>query len=787
MLRRLTIPYLEEAREIGGQSVWVTSEQKWGIVVSLSPLDSEARSLLPLFERLGEYFRQLPTGIKLQFISRTRAHWEPEEKGHSRILEVNQLGSLNTSLYLSIEFSHLLMSLKNSIQKLKSVCRGEMDFSVHEFQVKALLSQVDLGALEAIGLKPIPTPLEEVKDLWPWEDLEIADFAPNIELGPSIVTGLRLWKPGIYPISTQTLSSIRAHFSDEVDFVVSLQKIHEAKSRIQLNRKKKQSQSGTSLVDAIQSQDTEQQLSEAVLEGAVQYAVEWSVLLQRSSEERLRQDALILKRELKKMGEMDQETWGAAETYAASFPGGGSVQTFLEKDYHIPYYLPWISAGACQKDAPQRVAPHALCIGRRDGSLDYLDFWQKENLNYSAIVGGASGSGKSVLLQKLLSSFHHNPQMRITNVDAGGSSLETCRKQGAQIHELNLGSPSGIVPFEWIQTVNDLEFLDKTLVTFLSTLILEEKEDSLPKTLTAMLENEASKYVRSQKLGHFNGMPVHPEGRDLSMDGFLRQLPADFPRRVLLQRWGTGGKFSTILKRDPHHNVDLFSNRHHCYNFKSIAQAADKDFAQAAGALVLAQANLESWKANQTPGSRYVQVYDETKFLFRRCIDQFLLLVTNVRKLGQSLVLVSQDTSDFLIPPGISESRLSVFNNCQTHILFYNEAKVESREEGMQKGEESFPGRHGLGEREYQLVRSLQGNPPHYSEFYIQDGKGSRVGRLSLTPEEYFRTTSHPTDLDRKRKLKQAVPELSEEEIVQWMVRIDLKEKEKFSTASSFV
>ena len=783
MLNRLSMPYLEEVKEVAGYPVWVNSQGAWGVTLSLTTLDAEPKPLTEPFQKMGDFFRNFSPGVKLEWHSRTRAYHE--ERNHMRTTAINQVGALNTELFLSITEEKSSFSFSRMTSKVTQLVRGEVDFSRNEQEVKALLEKIDFGQIRNAGFDPLPATIDQVRDLWPWGDHEVGDFGRALDFGPSLVTVLRLWKPGNLPIRMSTLAEIKSAFKDEVDFVVKVSRVGDAKSVGFLKRKQKQAEGGTGIVDAVKAQDAEEWLSSALLEGAKLYRVEWLAILQRNSEERLRGDALGLSRELRKIGEIYQETVGCAKSYIASLPGSPYHATFLEKDIHLPFYLPLASFGRSQKDV-KSISPHALCVGRRDGSLDYIDFWQSENLNYSGLLGGPAGSGKSVYTQAQTMALIHNPNIRVLKVDAGSSAADECKRLGGVHHQFKLGQPAGINPFDLIRIIDErdpdeLSFLDETLPRFIETLILDNDETSLPKDVLADLENEVIRFIRLAKFGHYNG-EHYKEEIELSMDGFLKVLSPQFheKKRKLLARWATGGKYAAILKSTPEQTESLLNNRYHYFDFVNIGEASDKDFTQAAIALVMIQASLESILAKKTLGMRFAFICDETKFFFTHCISFFVFTVSNVRKLGQFVLLINQETSYFLIPREKGEGRLSLFNNTQTHILF----GLEETKDGEEKSE-SFASRHRLTDHELRLIQSLTKDPPHYSEFFIKDGKGGRVVRLSMTPDEYWLSTSHPDDREKKEKIQRAVPELTRDELVAFLSIFHAKvklEKDKVLT-----
>jgi energy-coupling factor transporter ATP-binding protein EcfA2 len=764
--------------------VWVNSEGEYGFTFAIKKFDSEKAGLEGSFQQLSNWIKTLDTGLRVKFHSRSRA--EIEEREHARAAAINELGSLRHDLLISFEWGEAAVSARTIKQFVKTLAPWRAKSSISQADIKKLWEKIDLRGLALCGFQPRAATKAEIASLFP---LTLAEMTENrrtgIDVGFARAAIVRLWKPGIVSLPADALASVVASFSDELDIVVSLQRKSEATTSTFLARKVKQQGDPTSFVSATKKAEAEAVQEETELAGGSLVEMEWVAILYRHSEERLRADSLLLAKILHPFGDVYVETDGAAASYIASHPGRPAHFKFLCRTVNVPYYLPIATAGVSPMEWEKTPVPlHGFALSRRDLSTDFIDFWQSENPSYGAIAVGPPGSGKSVWLTHLTRALHSSERMKIIKIDVKGSALRECEELGGVYHPMGLNCGANVNPLE-ILIEQQIASADRIalVVDFLGALCLVDDEKRLPTAVKAKLEQLVVAY--KSKLEALGEKGLFP-----SLLQFV-EFSNDLPRREIFERWLPGGKYAAILndvKVDPKKkkktkcDVALSSNadvRYHYYNFESLQDAGDVDLARVSVALVMSEILLITLKIKPESGERLAIICDEARFFFRSCQQFFLSTIKNVRKLGQSVVLVSQNSGDFLIDENAGADRLSVFTDIPTHILF-SDGKKDEQSIGILSGRDdptSFVNRHGLSERECALYLGLERNPPEYVEFFVKDPRGSRVMRFRQTPDEYWLTTTDPNDRTRFERLRKDYPELTTMEVVRVCGILDRKAK----------
>lgn len=100
--------------------------------------------------------------------------------------------------------------------------------------------------------------------------------------------------------------------------------------------------------------------------------------------------------------------------------------------------------------------PVMLFFGRR-GSPTFLDFYANPQGNYNVFVAGVSGSGKSVLMNEVISSYR-GIGARVWIIDVGRSYQNLIALQKGTFIEFTPASKVCINPFSWVGTDDELDF-----------------------------------------------------------------------------------------------------------------------------------------------------------------------------------------------------------------------------------------------------------------------------------------------------------------------------------------
>lgn len=669
----------------------------FGYKANLVDAEIEQDRLFP--ENCSAFVASMPENSKLRFISKATYENEFKTSMGARTDAIESIGCVSYRLFVFCE-----KHLKPSLLKLKEKAQEEL---------LDLRSSFDPKYLKQLGLNA--EPIQDYSNYFEKPSiLRLADCGARAD--SRFFAILKLTKLGTYPIDPHDFINIRENLPLPNTVVTTIKKLSDTESQLFLRKKSKQEESGRDLVAYRKYEDAQKSIAEADLSGHKFVSIEVNILFEGDSEEQLTKDLYNAKNSLKYIGNFEAEIIGILPSLISARVAGNQHHSVIERDDKIQTYLPIYSKGSSSE---KNYSPGEFVFHRNNESLCSLDPYATHNNNYSGIIIGQSGRGKSVFNNTLIRCLSNDPDTRIILVDVMGSYARTVQQLDGTIHQINSEAPSGISPFEFLRVRQDKAVIE-ILADYIEKLILEDGESSLKKTEQVELENALLEYVAI--------CPKNP-----SLDSFVA-FSKNFPRKTNIERWCSKGLFGNIffpINANTHSRLQYF-------DFTEIAGASNGGLAKAVMSAVMAHFNF--LLLNKPSEQKLIFICDETPFFIKNCFSSFTLLSKNVRKLSGSLILTAQMLSDLVV-------------NGDTSLIAQSEFKILFSCDGS---EEFYRTSTGLSADSYEIIKNMRPSRGDYSLFYFKDGEGERLCKLILTKEEYYLSTTHAEDKVLISKCKNA-------------------------------
>lgn len=700
------IQKLDLIEKHSGLSMWQTTDGVVGATCTINTIDIETSDRAFEHGKLEAALQALPTGIVVKVETSCLI-------GESPRIDSTRIGALSKVGFREFESRVHLQTNRNPFLEL--VYRQRHGEAGPRIRIEQAVRAFRDAGIELNPLGDIATCELFENGSSPWV-LE----RKHVLKGQRYLGVVRLFKPVGTEISAEAMSAVLSKLPAPFKFTVQFQKSAKERAQIGLRRRFRQA-AGQGQVASLRQNAVENTIKKTSLQGAELFDYEMLVSIERETERDLSDALLEAAGILRVFGDVIIETVGVGPSYMATLPGIGMHVPLLEVSSTLPVFLPVWRNGVNLK----ATFGSSLVLHRRDLSLDEVSLLDLRNQNSNGLIIGSSGRGKSALLGCLTEALLRDPYVKIIKVDVGGSHTKECELLDGQEYRINLQSENGLNPFCLVGEDRS-ETVRSILGSFIETLVLEDGERRLPKSVRTEIDECLKQLLESE---------VNP-----SIDGLLK---TDFSRRHLLARWTDGGLYGKPFRS--HHSYTPARLRY--FNFQDIFQAKEEDFARAVMASVLAVFNMEMWL---DPESRLVLICDETPFFIESCFDFFKTSSANVRKFGGSVILVAQ-TSKHLI----FEGDTSLLENAQHRMLFSSDGSLTE-----------FQERFRLKDQDMRLLSSLRFASRRFSEFVYQNDTHAKAMRLELSGEEYWRVTSSQSDRMKLTNLIQAVPGLSTEEAI---------------------
>lgn len=338
-----------------------------------------------------------------------------------------------------------------------------------------------------------------------------------------------------------------------------------------------------------------------------------------------------------------------------------------------------------------------LDLRSRTNEISHLNLFSKENLNYNSFICGASGSGKSFLMNAILTSnLKDDPKCRLCIFDVGGSYRKIIESNGGKSTALSFTEGSALIStFLGMYPVNTKGFYR----TFVETLC------------------GSGLHITHSHLVAIDDLLKELEGERL----LIRQLIKNANKRSerFYQDIGHWLKphvgFDDIPARPD--LIDLIKAPVSAFDFKEL----DSDPVLQKTAILLLTELL--WK-DLVDGrfSRTLIVFDEVWRFFAQSKGFLEEMYRTLRKYKAGIVSITQNLADY----GDENFAKMLFTNSFTKIFLQNGASAEYLKNTFD-----------LPQSDIDRALSVTSKKPVYSEFFALTPTMSQVFRLYPTKEFY--------------------------------------------------
>lgn len=339
----------------------------------------------------------------------------------------------------------------------------------------------------------------------------------------------------------------------------------------------------------------------------------------------------------------------------------------------------------------------SLELRSRNLEKGHLNLFSSENLNYNAFICGASGSGKSFLMNALLlSQLKDEPQSRLCIFDVGGSYRRIITKYGGESISLSLDEANQLIA----------TYLKNTLVN----------KNGFFKTLIELLCGSGKHVTHSHQVA-IDDLLSDFENSYLSIREFIK--------KALKKEERCYHDLALWLK--PHAHFDDIKDRADLDNLIK-AQISSFDFKNLDSSPIIQKVTIFLlsellWKdLEKGTYPKTLIVFDEVWRFFAMSKGFLEEFYRTLRKYKAGIVTITQNLADY----GDEAFSKMIFTNSFTKIFLQNGASREFLKETFD-----------LPQSDIERALSVSSQKPKYSEFFVLTQSMSQVFRLYPDPAFY--------------------------------------------------
>lgn len=494
----------------------------------------------------------------------------------------------------------------------------------------------------------------------------------------------------------------------------------------------------TDLESEAQLQSTEELLREIINTGQKIFYFQMAIMLRSSSQDELE---MMTKTVLNKFRELSgaeglSENVAGFKVFKTILPAGStlSVRPKRVKTDNLADFLPIF-----EPYSGRNMRPVCLFHNRQSGLVRYDPFDPVNLPNYSCLVTGASGAGKS-FLNNLILLQQQNVMTYV--IDIGGSYKKLCEFMNGQYIEIappkEGESRKTINPFQLEESEKKPSSQKiKFLLALLESMFTDTDQEKLPKLSKSLLE-EAVLTTYEKTNGRTPQLSDLREVLEKSPEKDLR----DFSK--MLYPWTGDRAYGQLLDRE--NELDLKSD-FVVFDLKSLSSYPDL---QSVMTLIITDfiiGKIES-KNPAYYGRRKRILMDECWELLKSkaAANAMEYWVRTLRKSGSGVTFITQGVAEIAAHPISS----AILGNTATKLVLLQKGDLSIVRDVLK-----------LNEQEMSLISSLKQKKGLYSESFMIANDDRTIIRAMPTPLEYWLATSDRDDNAALEKLRAERPELS--------------------------
>ncbi|MBI2026385.1 MAG: TraC family protein [Deltaproteobacteria bacterium] len=475
--------------------------------------------------------------------------------------------------------------------------------------------------------------------------------------------------------------------------------------------------------------DTEDLIQELIQTGSKIFYMGATLIIKSRDPEELQRRATIALSKIRELnsaeGLIEEEAQLPVFLSCLPMTASSLVRSRRMKTANLADFLPVYEPNRGNKE------PMCLFKNREEGILK-LDTHDSVIPNYSSLVTGISGSGKSFLVNYILLNHLRQNENSLAIVDVGNSYKKLVEVFEGDYLEIKLSQEFAINPLELPHgETKPSNRKIKTLMAFLDIIFCDEGYTSISKLERNLLEKallDTYSRIKNRNPRLSDLKETLEKSREQSLQNFAK----------MLYSWTGDRPYGILLDRD---STISFSKNLVAFDLNGLSQYKDL---QSALILILTDAILD--RVENTGGKKLV-VIDEGWSLIRGSASGFIEYVARAgRKRNTGLVFITQGIAEILESPIAS----AILNNTANKFILRQASDLDQVQKNLK-----------LNDQEIELISSLQQKRGEYSESFLMNHDKRAILRVAPTPFEYWLATTHPADLETLEHYQNENPQLT--------------------------